>query len=270
MNPDVELGITSLRIDVLLREDGADDGRILGVVGTGIPLGEFLTEILDIHDIGVTTLFLDRSGAIQLYRDPRLIDYGSFVKPEGQKRTVELLFSDVDDSAAIYRLMEELEQSPYLGAVRTTFVEIEGARNLTGVIYLPSIGWYEISLLDMEEVIPVETFASVILVFVLVLITALPVFNFVLRREIINPLSALRAETARFRGDSDYVPVLPRAAGEIGALMTSFADMATVINRQTSNLEQKIEARTAELRAMSRTDTLTGLLNRRGMSEVVE
>lgn len=269
VNPDVELGITSLWIDVLMRAGNSDDGEILGVVGTGIPLAEFLTEILDIHDTGVTTLFLDRSGAIQLYRDPRMIDYGSFVKPEGQKRTVDLLFSDPRDSEEIYRVMEELQNSPHPGLVRTVFVEIEGVKNLAGLTYLPSIGWYEISLLDMQEVMPVGNFAWAVVMFVIVLVLALLGFNFFLRREVIHPITALQREIGRFRSDSRHAPELPQADGEIGALMETFVEMAGAINRHTTNLEQQVEARTAELTRMSRTDPLTGLLNRRGMDETL-
>ncbi|MFP4152318.1 MAG: diguanylate cyclase [Alkalispirochaeta sp.] len=269
VNPDIELGITSLWIDVLMREGGADDGEILGVVGTGIPLGEFLTEILDIHDTGVTTLFLDRSGAIQLYRDPRMIDYGSFVKPEGQKRTVDLLFSDSRDSEEIYRLMEELQATSQPGAVRTVFVEIDGTQKLAGLTYLPTIGWFEISLLDMQEVMPVGNFARAIVLFVVVLVLALLGFNFFLRREVLYPVGTLQREILRFRNDSRYAPVLPAEDGEIGELMKSFAGMAEVIRRYTTDLEEQVEARTAELIQMSRTDPLTGLLNRRGMNETM-
>jgi diguanylate cyclase (GGDEF)-like protein len=269
VNPDVELGITSVWIDVLMRENGTDDGEILGVVGTGIPLGEFLTEILDIHDTGVTTLFLDRSGAIQLYRDPRMIDYGSFVKPEGQKRTVDLLFSNPQDSAKIYELMEDLQKSPTPETVRTVFVEIQGNQNLAGLTYLPSIGWYEISLLDMQEVMPIGNFAWALVMFVFVLVSALLAFHFFLRREVIYPIAALQREIVLFRRGSRHTPDLPDIGGEIGSLMRTFADMAGAINRHTTDLELKVEARTEALNRMSRTDPLTDLLNRRGMAETL-
>ncbi len=269
MNPDAELGITSLWIDVLMRAGGTDDGEILGVVVTGIPLGEFLTEILDIHDTGVKTLFLDRSGAIQLYRDPRMIDYGSFAKPEGQKRTVDLLFSDPSDSEQIFRLMEELQNSPRPGTVRTVFVEIEGVQNLAGLTFLPSIGWYEMSLLDMEEVMPVENFAWAVVVFVVVLVLALLAFNFFLRRKVLHPIATLQGEIVRFRSDSWHTPDLSQAGAEIGTLMKSFVEMAEVIKRYTTELEQQVQTRSAELSRMSRTDPLTGLLNRRGMDETL-
>jgi diguanylate cyclase (GGDEF)-like protein len=269
VNPDVELGITSVWIDVLMRENGTDDGEILGVVGTGIPLGEFLTEILDIHDTGVTTLFLDRSGAIQLYRDPRMIDYGSFVKPEGQKRTVDLLFSNPRDSEQIYQVMEELQASPTPETVRTVFVEIDGTQNLAGLTYLPSIGWYEISLLNMQEVMPVGNFAWALVMFVFVLISALLAFHFFLRREVIVPIAALQREIVMFRSDSSHAPDLPDTGGEIGSVMKTFVEMAAAINRHTTDLEQKVVARTEELTRMSRTDPLTDLLNRRGMGEMI-
>lgn len=87
INPDEVLDVTKLWIDMLVR----DGERVVGVLGTGIELGAFLHSVVDIGQPGITSLFVDQHGAIQLSRDQKLIDFASFVKPEGQKNTLALL-----------------------------------------------------------------------------------------------------------------------------------------------------------------------------------
>lgn len=98
VNPDQELGVTKLWIDVLMRDES---NEILGMVGTGLNLDTFLQDIVDIGQEGITTLFVDYNGAIQLYRDHNYIDFASIIKPEGQKNTVDLLFEDRQDKQQI-------------------------------------------------------------------------------------------------------------------------------------------------------------------------
>ena len=146
VNPDVELGVTKLWIDVLVR---GDQGNILGMVGTGLNLDAFLQDIVDIGQDGITTLFVDYNGAIQLYRDRNYIDFASIIKPEGQKNTVDRLFDSPQDKQRILGMLEMLKKRPdTAGAVESGFVRINGAEHLAGVAFLPTIGWFEITLLD--------------------------------------------------------------------------------------------------------------------------
>ncbi|MFC6673143.1 hypothetical protein [Marinobacterium aestuariivivens] len=58
VNPDIPLGVTKLWIDVLLR----DGQQILGVVGTGLDLTQFLEKVVDERTPGITSLFVDHQG----------------------------------------------------------------------------------------------------------------------------------------------------------------------------------------------------------------
>ncbi|SEK30087.1 sensor domain-containing diguanylate cyclase [Halomonas daqiaonensis] len=263
VNPDVELGVTKLWIDVLMRDAS---GEILGVIGTGMELEGFLEEIIDIQQPGITTLFVDYNGAIQLYRDRRLIDYGSFVKPEGQKRTLDLLVDLPEDAAALETVMRELRNAPDQGPkVRTVFVTVEGKRHLAGVAFLPSIGWFEVTLLDLGVLMPLSSFTPVAVVFVLTLLVTLLLFHLVLRRQILAPVSALESAMARVR-EGDFSPApLTSGHGEMGRLITHFRSMAEAIRLNTRELEQRVRERTEELERLASRDVLTGLMNRRGM-----
>lgn len=267
VNPDQELKVTKLWVDVLMR----DGDRTMGVVGTGISLEEFLSNVVDIGQPGITSLFVDSTGAIQLYRDQKLIDYASFVKPEGQKSLVTQLLDDPQDRARLQQHLQTLRQSMTLAEpVRNDFVTVGGKRHLLGVAYLPTIGWYEVTLMDLDELMPVSQFAAVAAVFAITLLATLLLLHLTLRAWVLNPVAALEKAMLRVR-DGDLGPSrLPSARGEIGQLIEHFDAMANAIRNNTRDLEQKVRERTEALDRLARIDPLTGLVNRRGMNELLE
>ncbi len=267
VNPDQELKVTKLWVDVLMR----DGDRTVGVVGTGISLEEFLSNVVDIGQPGITSLFVDSTGAIQLYRDQKLIDYASFVKPEGQKSLVTQLLDDPQDQVRLQQHLETLRQNMTLAEpVRNDFVTVGGKRHLLGVAYLPTIGWYEVTLMDLDELMPVSQFAPVAAVFAVTLLATLLLLHLTLRAWVLNPVAALEKAMLRVR-DGDLGPsVLPSARGEIGQLIEHFGAMANAIRDNTRDLEQKVHERTEALDRLARIDPLTGLVNRRGMNELLE
>lgn len=265
VNPDVNLGVTKLWVDMLVR----DGGRIVGVAGTGLDLTAFIRNVVEDTEPGITTLFVDHVGAIQLYRDERLIDYASITKKDGQHRALDLLFQRPADREAIRAAMTELAAQQT--TVVTRFVSRDGKRYLAGIAYLPEIGWYEINLMDLDVLLPIGSFAGLLLVYVLTLLAALAVFNLVLRRLVVRPITQLEDAVARVRDDSFAPDSLPDGgSGEIGRLMRHFRDMARSVRLARQDLEDKVRQRTEALDHLSKTDTLTGLLNRRGLTERVE
>lgn len=265
VNPDVNLGITKLWIDVLIQDRQTQ--KILGVAGTGIDLTSFLRDIVDLDKAGINTLFVDENGAIQLYRDTKYIDYASFVKPEGQKNTIDLLLKRPEDQRTIQRMMKRLLRPDARREVETAFVTVDGKRQLAGIAYLPTVGWYEVTLLDLGVLVPFSMFAPVAGVFLVALILSLLIFHFFVRRTIVRPINRLDAAVRDFQRGGKPPSRLPRAAGELGHLNRHFEKMAEAVANQARILRDTVEARTHELRRQARIDPLTGLLNRRGMSE---
>lgn len=265
VNPDVNLGVTKLWIDVLIR-DGND---ILGVAGTGLDLTRFIQGVVDAAQPGITTIFVDHGGAIQVYRDQRLIDFSSISKSTKEHKTLDLLFDQEEDRTAIHAAMKELE-APDSGVV-SRFVEIGGKRYLAGLAYLPEIDWYEITLLDLNVLLPLSSFSGILLVFVFTLLAALVLFNVLLGRQVLRPLAELEGAMRQVEEGRD-VPALPPApgGGEIPRLMSHFQGMAKGMREARLNLESKVRERTEALERMVRVDPLTELLNRRGMTERIE
>ncbi len=265
VNPDANLGVTKLWIDVLIR-DGAD---ILGVTGTGLDLTEFIKGVLEQGEPGITSLFVDHGGAIQIYRDPRFIDFASITKGAREHKTLDLLFDRLGDRDAIHAAMKELDG--HGKGVATRFVQLEGKRYLAGVAYLPEIDWYEITLLDLDLLLPLSIFSGILLVSGVTLLVALALFNVVLSRQILRPLIGLEEAMRRVEAGQD-LPDIPSSPGkgEIDRLMRHFLRMAHGMRESRQSLEDKVRERTEALDRLTKVDPLTELLNRRGMTERIE
>ncbi len=262
VNPDQHLGVTKLWIDVLLRRP---DGRVLGVAGTGLNLSSFLDDFVDSGDTGISSLFVNHDGAIQLYRDQALIDFASLSKQHTEQKRLSLMLSP-PDLARLTTAMDEVKAAPE--SVASRFVEIDGVRCLAGVAYLPEIDWYEITLMDLNQLLPLSRFNPILLIFAVSLVITVLLFHVVLGRVVLEPLQALDAAIRRFRrGEYHGEPLGLQASGEVGRLVGEFEQMTTEVYEARTNLEHKVRERTDALNRLSQTDPLTGLLNRRGMDE---
>lgn len=265
VNPDLALGITKLWIDVLIR-DGND---ILGIAGTGLDLTSFINNIVQEGTPGVTSLFLNHEGAIQLHRDTALIDFASISKSGGERKTIELLLESPADRKLIFAAMKELESQKK--TVVTAFVTVDGKRQLAGIAYLPEIDWYEVTLIDLDVLLPFSNFFGVVLVYALTLLGTLVLFNLALNRFVLNPMQKLeRAMTLIETGQKVPHELGLTGTGEIGLMMQRFSRMADDVLAARRDLESKVIERTRELREsnsrlekLSITDPLTGAFNRR-------
>lgn len=165
--------------------------------------------------------------------------------------------------------MKELEAGEK--TVSTAFVDVHGHRQLVGIVYLPEIDWYEITLIDLATILPLSHFSNILVVFIVSLLVALVLFNFALNRLVLNPLNQLDQAMAQIEeGKNPSRQIKQGGRGEVGRLIKHFIQMAHTILESRQNLEQKVQDRTAALDRLAKLDPLTELLNRRGMTERME
>lgn len=264
VNPDIPLQVTKLWIDVLLR----DGDTILGVVGTGLDLTRFIEEVMHTTDPGITQLFFDHEGAIQVSRDQAQIDFASITKAAQDKKTIRQWLTS-NEQQALQQWLDHLPQHPdQVGSLR---LNIDGTEHLAGIMYLPEIDWFVMTLFDLNTLLPLSTFRELFLLAILLLVTTLLIFHLALNRYVLNPLSLLEQAIVRLRGQQPSLPDLPQhKSGEVGRLLQHFQAMAEETLQARDELEAKVQERTEALEKLTQTDALTGLFNRRGMEQRLE
>ncbi len=244
LDPDVHLGVTKVWINVLIK-NGRD---VLGVIGTGIDLTNFLKETVNIEQQGVHNLFIDKNMAIQLHNDPGLIDFMSIAKDASRRIKVDVLLKSTADLDRLQLALRELEAAP--DKTQTFWVNFEGEKQLLGIAYLPEIGWYDLTLMDTQSLVLIEDKWLVPILFGVALLLALVTMGVALRRWVLKPISLLQESTDKIHhGDFD-IDHQVLGSGEIGHLLESFAGMAKSVRDTNRELENRVRERTEELRKL--------------------
>lgn len=261
VDPDAKLGVEKVWINVLLKEGN----RVLGVVGTGVDLTEFLKESVDIRQDGVDNFFVDASMAIQLATDRKLIDYASITKEVSERIKIDSLFSEPKDLQQMRKAALRLQQHQSQSA--TLWVTYRGKRHLLGMAYLPEVDWYDLTLIDEKNLSLLHGFDTIAIGFGVLFFLAMVVLSFFLRRWVLTPISQLQRATEAIQQGNYSVTLPALVSGEIADLANSFKHMVTVVQQTRADLERKVQERTEDLQRLTEIDPLTGLLNRRGMME---
>lgn len=259
---DANLRVTKVWMNCVVRE-----GRnVLGVLGTGINLTSFIQEVVNIPQVGVTSMFVDRQGLVQAHRDENLVNLASLSQEMRDKRTVFSLLDSDADRATLQGIMDEVASGVTLA--RSAFVSIGGKTRLVGVGYLDKLGWFNVTLMDLDAIIDKGLFlpigALLLSMMGLVAILLMLVFkSFVLDR-----LAQLESVVRSARA-GNFQPAHTMSVGrrdELGRVAAAFTEMATSVEDNTRLLEARVRERTRELEQLAFRDGQTGILNRRGFA----
>ena len=269
LDPDIHLGVTKVWINVLIK-NGIET---LGVIGTGIDLTDFLKETVSISQHGVDNLFIDKNMAIQLYNDPKLIDYMSIAKDATQRIKVDKLFKNSGELDQLGVVMRQLESNP--GQSRIMWVEFEGVKHLLGVAYLPEVGWYDLTLMDPQNLILLENRIMVPIVFGTAFLIALIAMGLALRRWVLKPIETLQLSTDKIQSGDFEIDTPLQGIGEFDDLSCSFSNMAKFVRDTNSDLENKVLERTNELNRITeyeifRNRTLELLAGESSLASILE
>jgi diguanylate cyclase (GGDEF)-like protein len=259
-----QIAVTKVWINCLIR----DGTQVLGVLGTGIDLSDFIREVVNYPQPGVQSIFVDASGAIQAHADPRYIDFHSLTNAIDTRKTVFNLLDRPDDRAELRRMMREVTEPDV--AVRSQFLSIDGRPTLVGVGYLDGLGWYNVTLMDIDRIIDRSLFMPIGLLIVAVVIAVAVIIVLLFKLLVLDRIARVEAGVvAVHRGEWSPVPADPRN-DEIGRLSQTISAMANTVQDNLKMLEDMVEERTAELQELAYRDQLTGIANRRGFADAFE
>ncbi|MGY6709607.1 MAG: diguanylate cyclase [Rhizobiaceae bacterium] len=255
---DDELQVTKVWINCVVQK--GDD--VLGVVGTGIDLSTFIRNVVESDQTGVESLFVDADGAIQATRDASLIEFHSITREETDRRTIFRMLDREDDRAELLDMMTAAnsENRP----VSAAFMQVQGRKRLVGVGYLDQLGWYNVTVMDVDAIIDRRLFLPVgfLLLTMMAFVAMLAVWLF--KRSVLDRLArAGEAITAVDAGDFSR-ELGSFGADEIGRMAVAINKMASSVKLNRQELEEAVYERTQQLESIAYLDPMCGVLNRRG------
>jgi diguanylate cyclase (GGDEF)-like protein len=256
---DDALGVTNVWINCVI----ADGDRVLGVLGTGLDLTSFIGQVVNFPQAGVQSMFVDATGALQAHRDPRFIDFHSLTKAIENKKTIYSLIDLPADQDALREMLAEVTNNDI--EVRSRFMQIDDHQVLVGVGNLDRLGWYNVTFMDVDQIIDRSLFLPIGLLIAVLMVGVAVLIAFMFKLIVLDRLRKVEVDVAAVpQGE----PVQPdRRNDEIGRLSQTLSTMAATVQDNMRTLERLVEERTAELHALAYRDQLTGIANRRGFSD---
>lgn len=261
---DDTLAVTNVWINCVITENG----QVLGIVGTGIGLTSFIKQVVNAYQPGVESLFVNEHGAVQASRDESRIDYHSITNAASNKTVFNMVDREVE-RAELAGMMRAVLADP--SKVEARFLEIGGHRTLVGVGYLGELGWYNVTLMDVDAIIDRGLFVPIGALLALVMVLAAALVTFLFKRTVLDRLALAESALTRIEaGDLTFALPDDRRGDEIGRLSTALSRMANAVRTNTEMLEEAVRQRTDELRHTALLDPMTSLMNRRGFAEAYD
>jgi diguanylate cyclase (GGDEF)-like protein len=243
INKDTLLGVNKVWINHLLKEDG----KVIGVIGTGFDFDQFLKHSVGIEQAGVRNFYIRKDLSIQLAKDAHMIDYASITKKDGGHKTINVLISQKEDIEKIKDAMRRLVDKKSTNNIEILWIEIDNKKHLLGIAYQEEIGWFSLTIFDNNELMLIES-QSIFIVLSFLFVMILVLLGSIHTKVIIKPIGRLIENMNRFRrGNMEYLPI--KGSGEFVELANQFNSLTEEIYKNNETLEHKIEERTKNLLA---------------------
>lgn len=243
VNNDTELRVTKIWINCLVQHEG----RVVGVIGTGLDLTGFISLVLEAKQPGVLNMFIDGDGAIQAHPDRAVIDFHTLTKAPSDKKTVYQLMTDKGGAQALSSALSELKENP--GAVRTLDLKIGNEEKLVGISYIPEIKWFNVTVISSRVWALGQSFAPLALLTVTAVILTLLFGAVIIHKLVLSRISRLDRAVAAIRRNTEAPEISDPVPDEIGRLGESLNRMAKAVSRNRHMLEDEVRERTRMLAA---------------------
>jgi len=234
----------------------------IGMAGTGLDLSGLIRRLVEAQDQGVQLMLVDSDGTITAHPDKSILEHNATA---GEAEELISLTSLADDEES-RRTIAALRQEAVAGGTAVAPLSLGGARNLTAVASIPRIGWQSVVSVDTGQFVSVADFVPLFVLLALAIILGIVLIAVVMQRLVLRPLQLMTDSANRIAAGHYELSLPDQRRDEMGDLARSFNYMTDRVREYTATLEQKVEDRTKELRAlnehMSESISYAGLLQR--------
>ncbi|MBO6519966.1 MAG: sensor histidine kinase [Rhodospirillales bacterium] len=220
---------------------------VLGIVGTGIDLTNFIDELQKSQPDGVTTIYVDAEGAIQAHPNVALIEHDALTKRDNLKSTIFNILETAEDQVRLRESLAAARAAP--DKASTVTVHIDGMRVLVGASFMPEINWFSISVIDLRTLVFGVYFIPLAVLVALAVIVSLTALAIALDRIVLRRIDHLDHAVTVFKEDNAVTIDEPvdDDPDQIDRLRMNFNEMSAAVQAHTSELSDLVEERTREL-----------------------
>jgi len=242
VDPDRALNVTKVWINCQMRHGD----KVVGIMGTGIDLSDFIQTAVKSDQVGVSNLYINQQGMIQAASDVSRIDFSSLTHHDAHSRkNILSLFDRAQDRQAISHFLQQRQQNhPNITTIMTM---IDGRRFVVSMKCLKEIGWINVTMVDLNQQHIVKYFLPIALLLGLGMVLMFALLVFFLHRLVLCRLRGLDKNIKQMKSGDDIHCDHDATPDEIGRLTACFIDMAATVQQNTETLEHQVEERTATL-----------------------
>ncbi len=193
VNVDSKLNLTKVWFNLVIR----DQGRPIGLAGSGLDLSGFLDDFIIAREPGVTPMIVGDDGAIQAHPDRRLIAYSSAAGGASERHRVFDLLDQPEQRDALREAMRLARAKA--GSVHCLWAGLDGRQQLFAVAYIPQLRWYVLTAVDLHaaQVLDNRWLWPLAGTFLLLLVALLLGFAYAVERLLLRPCAASSARPRR-------------------------------------------------------------------------
>lgn len=237
-----KLGVVKVWLNQIVFDE---HGESLGILGTGIDLSSFISEVLASNDDGINSFFIDKSGNIQAHKDIKMIDFSTISKKESDHKNIYSIFKNENDINVFEQKIQELLDGKQI--YLTTKLKIDGSVKLVVLSKIENIDWIIVSVVEFDKLVSDDYFDNLIIV----ALCAFCIFVFFtvlnLNKLVLKPIRKLDNIVDKVMHGNYNIEFKITTTDEIGRLCEHFREMTDKIKQQTHWLEDQVEKRTSEL-----------------------
>jgi len=238
---DYELGGIKVWINCQIKYQG----EVIGLVGTGIEMTDFINSVVETSEEGVTHIFIDSSGAIKAHPNMTSIDLASLTKKLNQRRTIFADLDNPEDIEILRSLMIRLKADPGIKTLNHVYT-VNGKESQVGLSYIREIDWYNLTVVDLQSWKPTDSFSVLFLFLVIAVAIISMVSIWLIHHLIVARLLNLDAAVKKIKQNFYALDLRDDADDEIANLTMHIVDMAKAIKlHQQQVIEQKERAEQA-------------------------
>jgi|GEM_PF-4295251 len=201
-------------------------GRLFGIVGTGIDFTAFLDKILYIQQENSFVVLFDEMGMIKGYMDRSLID----------KDTVFGLIDQAEERKRLHQEMRSLERTNESGQIRDFPLTKQGTDYMASLAWIPDLGWYALVMIDENQLVQFSQFVPI---FVVMMISLVLLLFYIIRmtdRIVLDPLKKLVGIMEQVRTGGGHVHAAGTGEYEVARVAEEFDHMISELERQQARI----------------------------------